>query len=324
MLRLLPLACLLAAGCASVRPGPAVVPVPSDADPAALVPWEGGLAVATGAEVRLVRDGEVVRTVRFPDRVMGLAGRDTLWAATAAGLMSVAPGADQPAPVALADRDDVRALAVAVGPDGRVWATTLRDGAFVRGHDGRWTSAAGALPVTGVVAQAEAVWLGTHQGVERQSDGARARFTEEGTTEHGLADNVVDRLVGTADGAVWAVHPEGVSVFADGEPHGFQFVGRPGARLHDVVAVPGVGYVLATTNGVLVLPRLSERPEGFYEVYADSGADAVALSDLTPAALAGAVPTRLAVGADGRFLWLASRQGVWSVPVEALRVPPQS
>jgi ligand-binding sensor domain-containing protein len=205
---------------------------------------------------------------------------------------------------------------VAVGPDGRLWAATRFDGAFVR-TGGRWTREAEALPVTGVVPQADAVWVGTHQGVTRLgADGALVQYTEEGTTEHGLYDNVTDRLVGTADGAVWAVHPEGVSVFTDGEPHGYAFVGRRGAALHDVAALPGGGYVLATAAGVLHVPALSEKPEGFYEVYADSGADADALA---VAPLGEAAPTRLTLSADGSALWFASRDGLWSLPVEALR-----
>ena len=131
---------------------------------------------------------------------------------------------------------------------------------------------------------------------------------------------MTDRLVGTADGAVWAIHPEGVSVFTDGEPHGYAFVGRRGSALHDVVALPGGGYVLATSLGALFVPALSEKPEGFYEVYADSGAEAAPLRvGAPPAPLGGAAPTRLALSADGRALWFASRDGLWSVPVASLR-----
>ena len=310
-------ACLAVAGCAASRPS--VVVAPADGDPTALVPWRGGLAVAAGSEVRLVRGGAVVGAVALPAAVFDLAGRDTLWAATAAGLFSIADPDAAPVPAPLPAGGAVRVLAVAEGPDGRLWAGTARDGAFVR-EGGAWRQVTGAAPVGGVAAQDGAVWLATHQGVSRRgADGADARFTEEGTTEHGLLDNVVDRLWATADGAVWAVHPEGgVSVFTDGEPHGFAFVGRRGAALLDAVALPGGGYALATTAGVLGVAALSDNPEGFYEVYADSGTAAAPLAAArAPAALGGAAPTRLAV-ADGA-LWLASRAGLWSVPLDALR-----
>lgn len=313
------LACLAAAGplagCAAS--GPVAVAAPSGADPTALVPWRGGVAVAAGPLVRLVRGGAVVRDVALPAPVLALAGRDTLWAATAAGLFALAAPDAAPEPVALPTRRPARVLSVAEGADGRVWVGTAHDGAFVRDGAG-WAGVSGASPVAGVAPVGSDVWLGTHQGVSRRGpDGAGVRFTEEGTTEHGLVDNVVDRLFATADGVVWAVHPAGVSVFADGSPHGFAFVGRRGGALLDAVALPGGGHVLATTGGVLYVPALSDAPGGFYEVYADSGADAAPLpAAAPPAALGGAVPTRLAV--DGGALWLASAGGVWSVPLDAV------
>ena len=314
-----PLLLLVLAGCAASGPAvaPAVVAAPSEAEPAALVAWRGGVAVAAGSEVRLVRGGALARTVALPAPVLGLAGRDTLWAATAEGLFALAGPDAEPAPVAL-PTGRTRVLAVAEGADGRLWVGTAYDGAFVRDGAG-WSEVSGAAPVGGVAPLADAVWLATHQGVARLgADGTGARFTEEGTTEHGLIDNVVDRLFATADGVVWAVHPEGVSVFADGSPHGFAFVGRRGGALLDAVALPGGGYALATTAGVLAVASLSDNPEGFYEVYADSGTPAAPLAAAQPpAALGGAAPARLAV-ADGA-LWLASRAGVWSVPLGALR-----
>ena len=306
-------------GCAGSRPS--VVVAPAADDPAALAVWAGGLAVAAGPEVRLVRSGAVRRVVGLPGAVFGLAGRDTLWLATAAGLYALAGPDAEPVAVPLPTRRAApRVLSVAEGPDGRVWAGTAHDGAFVRAG-GSWERVTGASPVGGVAPRPEAVWLATHQGVSRRgADGRDARYTEEGTTEHGLLDNVVDRLWATADGAVWAVHPEGVSVFTDGEPHGYAFVGRRGAQLLDAVALPGGGYVLATTAGVLHVGSLEEKPEGFYEVYADSGSDAAVLAaGRAPAPLAGAAPTRLALSADGGALWFASRDGLWSVPVEGVR-----
>ena len=309
----------LLAGCTTVAPRPTVVVAPAEADPAGLVLWAGGLAVGAGHEVRLVRDGRVARTIPMPGLVLGLAAGagDTLWAATAGGLVALAGPTSETDPVPLPASG--RVLAVAATPDGRVWTSVLRGGAFVRDR-GRWRQTAGSPVVTGVVPVGRGAWYGTHQGVARMGDGPDARFTEEGTTEHGLVDNVVDRLFATADGALWAVHPDGVSVFTDGSPHGFPFVGQRGATLHDAVALPGGGYLLATSGGLLVVPALSERPEGFYEVYADSGADAVAApSPAVPEPVQGAVPTRLVVSADGAVVWLASRAGVWSVPVGAFR-----
>lgn len=309
------------AGCTSASPRLAAVVAPAPADPVGLVPWAGGLAVAVGGEVRLVRDGRVTRSVRLPGEVLGVAvgEGDTLWVATGAGLAVVAgPTADAVA-VPLPTRG--RTLAVATGPGGRVWASVLREGAYVR-EGGRWTALTGSPVVSGIVPVGRGLWYGTHQGVVRRGDGPDARFTEEGTTEHGLLDNVVDRLFQTADGVLWAVHPDGVSVFADGEPHGLAFVGRRGAALHDAVALPEGGYLLATSDGLLLVPALSERPEGFYEVYADSGTDALpAPPGLVPEPLRGSVPTRLALSPDGAAVWLASRAGVWAVRTRDLRRP---
>ena len=302
---------LVAAGCAGAGgvSSPAAPPLPLAfaAAPAGLVAWAGGAAVAVGDTVWTVRDG-VARAVALPGRTHGLAaGADTLWAATDAGLYALAGNAP-PARVAVPGE---RVLAVALEADGAVWAATFRGGVHVR-RRGAWAAVSGSPYVSGVAPTAGGVWLGTHQGVVRLGD-APARFTEEGTTEHGLYDNVVDRLFATADGVVWAVHPEGVSVFADGEPHGFAFVGRRGAALLDAVAV-GAGHVLATTAGLLAVPALPDRPAGFYEVYADSGTDARPLA--LPVGPNGAPAVRLAVG-DG-VLWLASRAGVWSVPLADL------
>ncbi len=315
VLRLLALSLLLA-GCASVSPRPAIVALPSSSAPTALVATPDGVAVGADAEVRWVHGGAVVRTVALPGRVLAMAGGagDTLWAATDAGLFAVT-GADVPERVALPAGD--RVLAVAATADGRVWASVLRGGVFARAG-GQWTETSGTAAGTGIAPVGDVLWLGTHQGVVRQGGGASDRFTEEGTTEHGLIDNVVDRLFATADGVVWAAHPAGVSVFADGEPHGYPFVGGPGGTLHDALALPGGGHLLATSRGPVVVPALSDRPSGFYEVYADSGTEAVALAGLTPPALAGSVPTRLALGADGRTAWLASQAGVWSVRVADL------
>ena len=319
-MRRLPLFALALAGCAASGPAvaPSAVVSPSEADPAALVAWEGGVAVAVGSEVRLVRDGAVAGSVALPAPVLALAGADTLWVATAGGLFALAAPGAAATPVALPTARPARVLSVAEGADGRLWVGTAYDGAFVRDGAG-WRGVSGASPVGGVAPLADAVWLGTHQGVSRRgADGTSERFTEEGTTEHGLLDNVVDRLFATADGVVWAVHPEGVSVFADGSPHGFAFVGRRGGTLLDAVALPGGGYALATEAGVLAVASLSDNPEGFYEVYADSGTAAALLpAARAPEALGGVAPTRLAVA--GGALWLASRGGVWSVPLGALR-----
>ena len=294
-------------------PRAAVVAAASAADPAALVAWRGGLALGAGRTVRYVEGDAVAWEAELPGRVLALAGRDTLWVGTDAGLFAVAGPAALPVPLPGVASS---VLAVEEGDGGRVWAATQRDGVWVR-EGGRWRQSTTASPVTGVADRGGVVWMGGQQGVSRLDDAGEARYTEEGTTDHGLLDNVVDRLVATADGAVWAVHPEGVSVFADGEPHGFRFVGRPGSRLLDVVALPAGGYVLATGGGVLWLPSLSERPEGFYEVYADSGASAVAVAGVTPAALGGAPAVRLAL--DGDAVWFASRAGLWSVPAAAFR-----
>ena len=304
-------------GCAAPRlaapPPPVVFAAPAD-EPAALVAWRGGLAVAAGRTVRGVEGGAVVWEAALPGRALALAAAgDTLWAGTDAGLVAVGPGG-----AASVEVPGVRSAIVALepAPDGRLWAATLRDGVWARAG-GRWRQVSDVAPVTGVVAQGGAVWLGTQQGVVRREAGDEVRFTEEGTTDHGLLDNVVDRMVGTADGVVWAVHPQGVSVFSDGEPHGFSFVGRQGAALHDVVALPGGGHLLATADGLLLVPALSGRPEGFYEVYADSGADARPVAGAVPAALGGAPAVRLAVVGDA--IWLASRGGLWSVPASAFR-----
>ena len=252
------------AGCAGSRPAApapprsAVVAAASGQDPAALVAWRDGLALGAGRTVRFVQGGAVAWEARLPGRVLALAGGDTLWAGTDAGLFALAG----PTPTAVDLPGAASAvLAVAVGDGGRVWAATQRDGVWAR-EGGRWTASPTASPVTGVADRGGVVWMGSGLGVTRRDAAGEARFTEEGTTDHGLLDNVVDRLVATADGAVWAVHPEGVSVFSDGEPHGFRFVGRPGAGLLDVVALPAGGYVLATGRGVLWVPSLSERPDG--------------------------------------------------------------
>ena len=315
---------LALAGCAGSRP--AAVASPSAAAPAALVAWGDALAVAAGDSVRVVERGRVSRAFAFPAEVLGLdaGGRgrpDTLWVATRAGLFAVAPRAAAAVPVRVPAAPTAPVLAVTADGDGRVWVSTARNGAHVRGADGRWRVVSQAAPVTGVVVQrGERVWLGSHQGVTRQAPEGLAHFTEEGTTEHGLYDNVVDRLAETADGVVWAFHPEGVSVFTDGEPHGFGFVGRRGTALLDVAALPGGGYVLATGAGVLYVGALSDRPEGFYEVYHDSGAGArLAAAAAPPPTLAGALPTRVAVDPAGARVWFASRRGLWSVPVARLR-----
>ena len=168
------LAALLAAGCSGLRPAPAVVAAPADADPSALVAWGGGLAVAAGDAVRLVRGDRVVREVALPGRAYGLAaGADTLWAATAAGLVALPAPDAAPVPVALPLDGPGAVYGVAAGPDGRVWATTLSDGVYAR-TGGRWAREAQAFPVTGVVPQAGAVWVGTHQGVLRLAAAAAA------------------------------------------------------------------------------------------------------------------------------------------------------
>ena len=303
-------------GCAGSRT--AVVPAPAEADPTALVPWAGGVAVAAGAEVRWVRGRAVAATVAVPAPVLALgADGGALWLGTPAGVFTIASPSAPPEPVALPGLDRPPHVLDVHAEGGRVWVSTLYDGTFARGADGAWSVVSRTAPASGVVVHPGALWIGTHQGVHREADDGGTQFIEEGTTDHGLLDNIVDRLIGTADGTVWAVHPEGVSVFTDGEPHGFRFVGRAGTALHDVAALPGGGFVLATSDGVLAVPALSNRPEGFYEVYADSGADALPVAGLVPAALGGAPPTRVAV--DGRTVWFASRAGVWSVPADAFR-----
>ena len=314
MPRLLLAAVLVAlGGCAASRPPSPVIAAASADEPTALVAWRGGLAVAAGRSVRGVERGAVAWETALPGRVLALAGTDTLWAGTDAGLFAVSARAAVPVEV-----PGVRSAVVSVteAADGALWVSTLRDGVWTR-DGGRWRRASEVSPVTGVAVRGGVVWMGSQQGVIRRDHAGEVRFTEEGTTDHGLLDNVVDRLIETADGVVWAVHPQGVSVFADGEPHGFQFVGRAGDTLHDVLALPGGGYLLASTNGVLFVPSLSERPEGFYEVYADSGMSAQAVAGAAPAALGGAPAVRLALRGDA--VWFASRAGLWSVPAAAFR-----
>ena len=90
--------------------------------------------------------------------------------------------------------------------------------------------------------------------------------------------------------------------------------------LLDAAALPGGGYVLATSAGPLQLPALPAHEEGgMREMFADESVLARPLTDDkmgTPPALRGAPPTRRLAAPDGT-VWLASRRGVW--PLRRLR-----
>ncbi|QXD13734.1 hypothetical protein GQ464_009625 [Rhodocaloribacter litoris] len=310
-----------APGCGTTVPTAWHLDVPLPKDPAVLVAWRDGLVLGGGAEVRWLRDGRppVVRRLPAPVRAAAVDAGGALWLGTARGLYRLTTPEAPLDTLHLPALDPQPAVtALAVSPGDALWVGTERFGVFTR-RDTTWRPALAAAPVHALAVMPDgAAWVGTGIGLFRRMGRGWLVYSEEGTANHGLPDNIVERLVATPSG-LWVVMSEAVAFFPAGDedhPAEFTYLGRRGNRIHDVEALPGGGFILATDDGLVHLREMPHAGAHGNNLRELQVAEAEVARRLPPEH-AGLPPlphpvTRLL--RDGGHVWLARRDGVFPLP----------
>ena len=258
---LLWIALLVVAGCRTTQPVTVTLPTSLPEPPAILLPWHDGWLLGGGKVLWWLRDERPIHRWTLPAAVQcGVVdSEDVLWLGTEAGLVRLATPAAWPERVPLPALDRFPSVtALALDLQQRLWLGTEHHGVFQR-TDTSWRPVLTAAPIYALATTADStVWVGTGVGLFRQTPKGWLVYSEEGTANHGLPDNIVERLIALPHG-LWIVMSEAVSFFPIGDadhPIEFAYLGHPGNRIHDVVDLPGAGYLLATDDGLVWLRAL--------------------------------------------------------------------
>lgn len=258
---LLWIALLVMAGCRTTQPVTVTLPASLPEPPTVLLPWHDGWLLGGGKVLWWLRDERPIHRWTLPAAVQcGVVDPEgVLWLGTGAGLLRLAAPAARPERVPLPALDRFPSVtALTLDAQQRLWVGTAHHGVFLRA-DTSWRPALAAAPVYALTTTADGtVWVGTGIGLFRQTPDGWLVYSEEGTANHGLPDNIVERLVALPEG-LWVIMSEAVSFFpidATDHPVEFAYLGHPGNRIHDVVDLPGSGYLLATDDGLVWLREL--------------------------------------------------------------------
>jgi len=201
----------------------------------------------------------------------------------------------------------------------RLWVGTAHHGVFLRA-DTSWRPTLAAAPVYALATTADGtVWVGTGIGLFRQTPDGWLVYSEEGTANHGLPDNIVERLVALPEG-LWVIMSEAVSFFpidAADHPVEFAYLGHPGNRIHDVVDLPESGYLLATDDGLVWLRELPhfKAHGGFRELRV---MEYDLARPLSPASLDLPDEPITRLDRQGNWLYLAGPSGLFRRPLTRL------
>lgn len=194
-----------------------------------------------------------------PVRAATVDAKETLWLGTEAGLMRLdAPNAS-PERVPLPALNHFPAVnALSLDKQHRLWVGAERYGVFAQ-TDTSWHPVLAVAPVYALSTTADGtVWVGSGIGLFRQTTRGWQIYSEEGTGNHGLPDNLVENLIPLPTG-LWVIMSESISFFpidTTAQPVEFAYLGHPGNYIYDAIDLPNGKYLLATDEGLVLLREL--------------------------------------------------------------------
>lgn len=257
--------CLLlsASLAASARPRPRYA-VPGAEKPVALLSAGRATYLVTEHSVFQFDGQHFVRRQQISQRVQCAAVADTvLWLGTRTGLFGVSTRTGRRHPLLLPSTEAAPSItALFQDAEGNLWVGANGAGVFRWSH-GVFVPELNTPAINGGVATADSsVWIATSIGLSRKQSGSWTRYNEEGVANHEIPDNVVEKLLPDNAGNLWVLMSDAICVFegsqraaAEAELPTVKFIGRPGNEVSGVAAVPHVGRLFATTQGLLLLPN---------------------------------------------------------------------
>ncbi|WP_201977888.1 ligand-binding sensor domain-containing protein [Hymenobacter rubidus] len=275
---------------------------------------------------------EFVRKQQLASTIQCATLADTvLWLGTRQGVLRLNTSTFWPRPLALPGADAAPNItALFRDARGTVWVGANSQGVF-RWANNTFIQELRTPAINGGVATPDSsVWIATSIGLSRKQGAEWTRYNEEGVANHEIPDNIVEKLLPDNAGNLWVVMSDAICVFENGGQRGaaeeelptVKFIGRPGNEVFGVAAMPGVGRLFATAQGLLLLPN---EPTGFAS-FSPSTDKVEPKRLLRPVSLPASAGNPLLLEVDKQQrLWLASEVGVTVLTGKELRrlVQPQ-
>ncbi|MDO7848934.1 hypothetical protein Q5H92_21390 [Hymenobacter sp. M29] len=244
--------------------------MPGHEKPVALLHAGRATYLVTERSVFRLEGRSFVRKQQLSQPIQCAAATDTaLWLGTRAGVQSVSTASFKMHQLPLPGPDAAPSItAVFRDARGAMWVGANGPGVF-RWAGNAFTQELHTPAINGGVATADsAVWIATSIGLSRKQGAEWTRYNEEGVANHEIPDNIVEKLLPDNAGNLWVIMSDAICVFehngqrgaAEEELPTVKFIGRPGNELTGVAAVPGLGRLFATAQGLLLLPN---EPAGF-------------------------------------------------------------